>query len=960
MKFLHVLTLRHCRCVSGLFCFLSLLALAGSAAGQISIEGVADKQVYGDSVSLRVNSEPGFDYTVELNGVSVATDLWVEVNEPEYYELSAYRRNQSSGEEENELVQFIVRATARGNSEWGLPPWTPYPTIDSAAPEFAGATLEIITPAEYPMGLEIPVIARVEDGSGKRLGVNGLVNAAGFEDNPLQLLRGVGSVFLPAATESSEVSYDAEIQSLQSPRQISIEAATTWQTISEDITTSTDWPENARIHISGVTDDLLTIASGATLTVGAGSIILIDPDIEIAVVGEIVVNGTSQRPVVFTPQDRNVQWGGFLFESSSSQGRLTNAILTGSGADSSWFSNNPGHGSSHRGEQCLFYLSNGAHVTLTDCYLVENNGQAGHGESSYLTMTGCLVQKCITTGQYNHGAVVLEDCALIEFPSATAPFTDDDNDALYLTGGAHSFTDCLIGWAFDDGFDAGSGSAGSVTVDRCWLESCYHEAMAWSEDRDARVTDTVSLNSGQGIECGFNDPDVNAVRCLSTANVIGARFGDNYDWSYDGFLKVQDSLLLFNLRDVWGRAWDDWTVHLSQMDIRDNYLSTANANFPDNALWDPQANPAQLDQLRPFLPTPAETVGIGLATLKDTFDLPELPRSIPVRLSTFTTNPVSVDYTIATENGPLSAGSLNFIPGETLKHIELAIGSIEGLRKVSITLSNPVNAELTRYQQVSYTMPYELVENLVVEGDLWRYFKGVNEPPADWKELPFDDSNDPVWLAGPTPIGYETGTGYESCIATDLNDMRNNYFSVYARRLFFIDDPNRVTGLTFTIDWDDGYIAYINGEKVDSENPPDSPDFDEPASAAHEACCGTSTPSGPCPPEQVDLSDHIADLVPGLNVLAIQVHNRTLSSSDLLFIPELYAVAAPIPGDFEPDRDVDFDDFAALAAAWRSENGQSRYNPVCDIGSPPNQSIDMRDVLVFAENWLAGLGGNAR
>ena len=186
----------------------------------------------------------------------------------------------------------------------------------------------------------------------------------------------------------------------------------------------------------------------------------------------------------------------------------------------------------------------------------------GMARKAYLTMTRCLVQKCITAGQYNGGTVTLEDCALIEFPSATAPFADDDNDGLYLTGGAHFLTDCLIGWALDDGVDAGSGSGGSVDVRGCWFESIYHEAMAWSEPRVASVADTVALNCGQGIECGFGKPDVNAVHCLSTANLVGARFGDNYDWDYDGFLTVRDSLLLFNQRDIWGRAWDDWTVHL--------------------------------------------------------------------------------------------------------------------------------------------------------------------------------------------------------------------------------------------------------------------------------------------------------------------------------------------------------------------------------------------------------------
>jgi len=691
------------RFMPDLVCFLSLFALAGSGLAQISIEGISDKGVYNDKVFFTIRTERGYDYTAELNGNPIETGVSVEVNEPEYYELYVYRSERFSGMGQSELVRFIVRAAERGNSESGLPRWSPLPPINSAGAEFAGAKLKIIAPAEYPMGLEIPVVARVEDDSGNHLGINSDISAIGFEDHPLQLLRGVGHVFLPAAAEPNIISYVAEIQSLQTTRQITIEASTAWQTVSGDITASADWGENARIHINSVSGDLLTIASSATLTIGAGSVIIIDPDIEIAVQGNIVVNGTMERPVVFTARDRAVPWGGFLFESNLSRGEFTGAIFTGSGADSRWFDNNPGHGGSHRKNQCLFYLSGGAHATLTDCYLVDNYGQAGHGENSYLTMTGCLVQKCTTIGQYNGGEVIFEDCALIEFPSAAASYIDGDNDAIYLTNGAHSMTDCLIGWALDDGIDAGGSSRGTLTVNNCWFESCYHEGMALSGPKNIYINDSVFLNCGQGIECGYDAPDVNAVNCLCTSNMVGARFGDNYDWNYDnGFLTVTDSLLLFNNRDVWGRAWDNWTVHLDQMDIRSNYLSAANTNYPDNWIWDPQGDPNKGDLLQPFLSTPASTVGIGLATPGDVFDLAHISNKIPVRLSTFTTISVDVDYAIETEDGLHDGGSLQFIPGETVKYIEFEIPQIEGLEELRVILSNPVNAELTGYRQITY------------------------------------------------------------------------------------------------------------------------------------------------------------------------------------------------------------------------------------------------------------------
>ena len=688
-----------------LFFFLCLFSLAGSGLAQISIDGISDKGVYADKVSFTVGYERGYDYTAELNGNPIETDVAVEVNEPEYYELYVYRRERSSGVEESELVRFIVSASQRGSSERGLPRWSPWPQINSAAAEFAGAELKIIAPAEYPMGLEIPVVARMEDDSGNRLGINGVIPAVGFQDHPLQLLRGVGSVFLPAAADPNIISYVAEIHSLQTTRQITIEDSTTWQTVSEDITASADWGENARIHISGLSGDLLTIVSSATLTIGAGSVIIIDPNIEIAVQGNIVVNGTMERPVVFTAPDRAVPWGGLLFESNLSRGELKGAIFTASGADSKWFSNNPGHGGSHRKNQCLFYLSNGAHVTLTDCFLVENDGQIGHGENSYLTMTDCLVQKCTTIGQFNGGEVIFEDCALIEFPSAAASYIDGDNDAIYLTSGTHSMTDCLIGWALDDGIDAGGSSGGTVTVNNCWFESCYHEGMALSGPKNIYINDSVFLNCGQGIECGYDGPDVNAVNCLCTSNMVGARFGDNYDWNYNnGFLTVTDSFLLFNNRDVWGRAWDNWTVHLDQMDIRSNYLSAANTNYPDNWIWDPQGDPNQGDLLQPFLSTPAAAVGIGLATDCDVFDLAHISNRTPVRLSTFTTISVDVDYTIETEDGLHDGGSLHFSPGETVKYIEFEIPPIENLEQLRVILSNPANAELTGYRQITYTI----------------------------------------------------------------------------------------------------------------------------------------------------------------------------------------------------------------------------------------------------------------
>jgi hypothetical protein len=60
----------------------------------------------------------------------------------------------------------------------------------------------------------------------------------------------------------------------------------------------------------------------------------------------------------------------------------------------------------------------------------------------------------------------------------------------------------------------------------------------------------------------------------------------------------------------------------------------------------------------------------------------------------------------------------------------------------------------------------------------------------------------------------------------------------------------------------------------------------------------------------------------------------------------------PAHGDFEPDGDVDLYDFAILASAWLSTPDDNNWNATCDISDPNDNVINMRDLAVFANNWL--------
>jgi glucose/arabinose dehydrogenase len=58
-------------------------------------------------------------------------------------------------------------------------------------------------------------------------------------------------------------------------------------------------------------------------------------------------------------------------------------------------------------------------------------------------------------------------------------------------------------------------------------------------------------------------------------------------------------------------------------------------------------------------------------------------------------------------------------------------------------------------------------------------------------------------------------------------------------------------------------------------------------------------------------------------------------------------------GDFDEDCDVDLADFAMLALAWLTKPGDAKWNPDYDISDANDGIIDMLDLDVFINNWLA-------
>ena len=212
------------------------------------------------------------------------------------------------------------------------------------------------------------------------------------------------------------------------------------------------------------------------------------------------------------------------------------------------------------------------------------------------------------------------------------------------------------------------------------------------------------------------------------------------------------------------------------------------------------------------------------------------------------------------------------------------VGAGGGVPATSAAQSTPAMTAGTESRRLERTVLFAPGQTLaplplpILEGDVWSYMKGIAEPPTDWATVSFYDAS---WLLGPSGFGFGDGDD-----ATVLSDMRNAYSTVYTRRTFTAD-PSSIGGLELTVDYDDGFIVYLNGTEVARRWAPgvigEPAPHDALATASHEASAG---PSGN-PPEVIDISAHVGLLVAGDNVIAVQGLNAGLGSGDFSLIVEL-------------------------------------------------------------------------
>jgi len=136
-----------------------------------------------------------------------------------------------------------------------------------------------------------------------------------------------------------------------------------------------------------------------------------------------------------------------------------------------------------------------------------------------------------------------------------------------------------------------------------------------------------------------------------------------------------------------------------------------------------------------------------------------------------------------------------------------------------------------------------------------------------------------------TGLGF-SGGHFDDHVQTDVADaMLGTNASLWTRIDFQAPDPSTYNILTLRVQYDDGFVAYLNGVKIAERNAPASPAWDSAATGEH--------PDGQAVLfERIDVSGHLGDLLVGDNVLAIHGLNLAPGDADFLISAELEAASS--------------------------------------------------------------------
>jgi hypothetical protein len=189
------------------------------------------------------------------------------------------------------------------------------------------------------------------------------------------------------------------------------------------------------------------------------------------------------------------------------------------------------------------------------------------------------------------------------------------------------------------------------------------------------------------------------------------------------------------------------------------------------------------------------------------------------------------------------------------------------------TIAVEVHQQNINSSDLSFDM--EIVGNtsnqvLIDMNSSWRYFDG-NAEPTNWRTTNFADG---LWKKGYGQFGY--GDGDETTTISFGADPNNKYRTAYFRKTIYIENAASFLDYTFSVRRDDGFVLWVNGTERGRNNMP-----------AGVPVFGTQASSG-IEDSTITITIPASAFVNGKNVIAVEMHQNSGTSSDLSFDLQLF------------------------------------------------------------------------
>ncbi len=168
------------------------------------------------------------------------------------------------------------------------------------------------------------------------------------------------------------------------------------------------------------------------------------------------------------------------------------------------------------------------------------------------------------------------------------------------------------------------------------------------------------------------------------------------------------------------------------------------------------------------------------------------------------------------------------------------------------------------------TIHFVSAQVIISQGSSWKYLDNGSNQGNSWKEVAFNDES---WSKGNAQLGY--GDGDEKTVIAYGSSSSNKHICYYFRKTFSVTDPNVNPALKISLLRDDVAVVYINGNEVVRSNMPSGNILFN--TVASSTIAGSSEDIF----NEYNISSSVLNM--GENVIAVEVHQRSKSSSDISF-----------------------------------------------------------------------------